>query len=256
MDPIGAIRAFGASLLDLLVPRRCAGCLETWQDHAGRSWCGRCWDGLPWIRSPQCPVCGHPYLDSPSAADHLCGPCLLVPPAFDGARSATLYSGEIRKRIHEVKFGGQLVWIPPLAELLMHCWTGWNPASADGLVPVPLHVRRVRERGFNQAALLANAMGRRLRLPVHHDVLTRFRWTEPQTRLKREDRLRNVADAFQVANRGKARNRSLLLIDDVFTTGSTVAACAGALRDAGALRIYVLTVARSLPGWKPAERDV
>jgi ComF family protein len=160
----------------------------------------------------------------------------------------------VRKRIHEVKFGGKLYWIPPLGELLLESWYSWDPGEVDGLVAVPLHVRRVQQRGFNQAALLAAFLAKRLKLPVRNDVLGRVRWTEPQTRLNREDRLKNVADAFQVRDEATVQNRTLLLIDDVLTTGSTVAACAHALKDAGALRVYVLTVARSLPGWKPAEQ--
>jgi ComF family protein len=178
---------------------------------------------------------------------------MLDPPPFDGARSVTLYSEVVRRRIHEVKFGGKLYWIPPLAELLAHGWDSWGPGKLDGLVAVPLHVRRVQQRGFNQAALLATFLGKRLDLPVRHDLLSRIRWTEPQTRLKREDRLKNVAQAFQVGNKEEVGNRRLLLIDDVYTTGSTVAACAEVLKDAGASRVYVLTVARSLPGLKPPE---
>ncbi len=250
------IRALGASLVDLLVPRLCAGCLGVRHGHAAHSWCESCWEGLPWIRSPICPVCGHPYLDAPAGSDHVCGSCVLSPPAFDEARSAALYSGDVRKRIHEVKFGGKLVWVPALAELLAQCWTVWNPATPDGIVAVPLHVRRVRERGFNQSALLARALGRRLHLPVRHDALRRVRWTEPQTRLNREERLTNVKDAFGVGDVEAVRKRTLLLIDDVLTTGSTVTACAIALRNAGVSRVYVLTVARSPAGWRPHEGDV
>ncbi|MHC1742342.1 MAG: double zinc ribbon domain-containing protein [Syntrophobacteraceae bacterium] len=253
MKPIGVLKALGASLLDLLVPRRCAGCQGTRLESREGRWCGSCLEQLPWIRSPLCPVCGRPYFDSPSSSDHICGDCLLLPPPFDGARSAALYSGIVRKRIHEVKFGGRLHWIPPLVELLLICWQDWNVAGLDGLVAVPLHVKRVQQRGFNQAALMTELLGKRLSLPVCHDALVRSRWTEPQTRLKREERLKNVAHAFTAGDRSSVRDRTLLLIDDVLTTGTTVAACVDALKGAGASRVYVLTVARSVPGWKPLE---
>jgi len=253
VDPLSILKALGASLLDLLVPRRCAGCQSDWPSSERSHWCGNCLEHLPWILSPLCPICGRPYFDSPSSSDHVCGDCLLLPPPYDGARSATLYSDTVRKRIHQVKFGGKLYWIPPLVELLVHCWNDWGVGEADALVAVPLHVKRLQQRGFNQAALLAEVMGKRLNLPVRHDILGRPRWTEPQTRLKREERLKNVAHAFTVRSKLDVEGRVLLLIDDVFTTGSTVAACARTLKDAGASRVLALTVARSLPGWKPAD---
>lgn len=253
MDPISLVKTLGASLLDLLVPRRCAGCQRGWPSPEESHWCGSCWEQLPWIRSPLCPICGRPYFDSPSSSDHVCGDCLLLPPPIHGARSATLYSDTVRKRIHQVKFGGKLQWIPPLVDLLVHCWEDWGVGGADGLVAVPLHVKRIQQRGFNQAALLAEVMGKRLKMPVRHDILWRARWTEPQTRLKREERLKNVAHAFAVPNKSNLEGQTLLLIDDVFTTGSTLAACARTLKEAGASCVLALTVARSVPGWKPLE---
>ncbi len=253
MKPIGALKALGASFLDLLVPRRCAGCGSACREVPNHYWCASCHEGLPWVRAPLCPLCGRPYFDSPTSSNHVCGDCLLVPPPFDGARSAALYSDIVRKRIHEVKFGGRLYWIPPLVQLLVDCLEEWSLKGLDGLVAVPLHVKRVRQRGFNQSALLAELLGKRLRMPVCRDALVRSRWTEPQTRLKREERLKNVAHAFAVGNRSSVRGRSILLIDDVHTTGSTVAACTLTLKEARAERVYVLTVARSVPGWKPLD---
>lgn len=253
MDSIGVMKALGGSLLDLLVPRRCAGCLCGIPKKEGAHWCAVCREAIFNIRSPLCPVCGRPHINSPSASDHTCGDCLLTPPPFEGARSAALYSGFVRKRIHELKFGGRLHWVPSLVELLSDCWDLWDVGLPDGLVAVPLHVKRIQQRGFNQAALLAEALGKRMRRPVRHDILVRLRWTEPQTRLKREERLKNVARAFSVQSSSGVAGRSLLLIDDVFTTGSTILACAEALKDAGASRVLALTVARSVPDWMSAE---
>lgn len=250
MTPTNVLKALGGSLLELLLPRRCAGCQFARPATQRGHWCAGCRDRLPWIRSPLCPVCGLPYFDSPASSDHVCGDCLLLPPPFDGARSATLYSDIVRKHIHDVKFGSRLHWIPALVELMADCWDQWDVRGLDALVPVPLHRRRIQQRGFNQAALLSQELAARLGLPVYYGTLVRSRWTEPQTRLKREIRLKNVARAFAVDDPSTVQDLSLLLIDDVFTTGSTVAACATALKDAGASRVFVLTVARSLPGWK------
>lgn len=121
----------------------------------------------------------------------------------------------------------------------------------DLIVPVPLHVRRLRQRGFNQAALLARELGRRLEIPVQCGALSRRIWTEPQTRLNREERLRNVKGAFAVLKPGDIGGARILLIDDVFTTGSTLCECAGALKETKAAEVHALTVSRSLPDWRP-----
>jgi ComF family protein len=117
------------------------------------------------------------------------------------------------------------------------------------IFPVPLHVKRVRHRGFNQAALLARTLGRRLGLPVSFDCLLRTCWTEPQTRLNREQRLHNVKDAFQVVDTDKVKDRRILIVDDVYTTGTTLNECAKTLKGAGALEVHAVTVSRALPDW-------
>lgn len=114
------------------------------------------------------------------------------------------------------------------------------------ILPVPLHIRRLRERGFNQSAFLARSMGRGLHLPVRFDVLDRKCWTEPQTRLSREERLQNVKDAFVVLKPGAVAERSVLLIDDVYTTGTTLSECARTLKEAGAAEVHAVTVTRAL----------
>ncbi len=112
---------------------------------------------------------------------------------------------------------------------------------------MPLHTRRLRQRGFNQAGLLARELGRRLHRSVRFDLLRRRQWTEPQTRLNREARLNNVKNAFEAGRPAEIRGRRILLIDDVYTTGSTLSACAGELKRAGAREVVALTVTRSVP---------
>ena len=116
-------------------------------------------------------------------------------------------------------------------------------------MPVPLHPRRLRTRGYNQAALLSKFLGSRAGIPVAYELLTRARETRPQTRLSREQRLANVRGAFLVADAEAVSGRRILLVDDVFTTGTTLDECALALKRAGAARIAALTVARSVPGF-------
>jgi ComF family protein len=244
------VNRLGQSLRELFLPRRCAGCQKTWLHGRQGFWCDGCLDELPWIESPLCPRCGRPFPKSASSPDHLCGDCLQSVFLFDRARSATQHAGVVRKRIHQLKFGGQLHWAPPLAELLVPLFRRETLPAVDIILPVPLHVKRLRQRGFNQAGLLAKTLGRQLGLPVQFEVLVRQCWTEPQTRLNREQRLQNVKDAFHVPVPGKVKGRRVLLIDDVFTTGTTLNECTKTLRAAGVLEVHALTVCRALPDGK------
>jgi ComF family protein len=120
---------------------------------------------------------------------------------------------------------------------------------------VPLHVKRLRQRGFNQSSLLAKFLGRTLELPVRFDILHRNRWTEPQTHLSRNERLVNLGKAFSVSSPVEIRGKPVVLIDDVFTTGTTIAECARTLKKEGAAEVHALTVSRSVPGWKVDSDD-
>lgn len=245
------LRQLGGSFLDLLLPRLCAGCKRVWLlSHEGY-WCRGCLDELAWVGFPRCPRCGRPFPKSPGSPDHPCGECISGRPPFDTARSAVIYAGVVRERIHQLKFGAQLHWVPPLVELLAAAFEKDGPGGIDFIVPVPLHVKRLRQRGFNQAGLLAKVLGKRIGLPVRFDLLARRWWTEPQTRLNRRERLENVKDAFGVVLPGAVQGRTILLIDDVFTTGTTLSECAKALKVTDAAGVHALTVARALPGWKP-----
>jgi ComF family protein len=147
--------------------------------------------------------------------------------------------------IHELKYNGRRELAEPLAELTAKAW-GDGLFPVDCMVPVPLHPRRLRERGYNQAALISKRLAVDIGLPVLPGVLVRSRMTESQTRLNAFDRRQNVDGAFDVPG-AECDGRSVLLVDDVCTTGSTLQACADALRLAGAVGVYALTVARS--GW-------
>jgi len=117
----------------------------------------------------------------------------------------------------------------------------------DYIIAVPLHKRRLRQRGFNQAGLIAQTLGRKLSVRRRFDILVRSQWTEPQTKLSRKDRLQNVKNAFEVLNPSAADGRCILLIDDVFTTGTTLRECSITLKRAGAAEVHAMTVSRALP---------
>jgi ComF family protein len=193
-------------------------------------------------------VCGRPFRDSGALSDHLCGECIDSAFHFDTARSATFHEGIVRDRIHQLKFDSQTEWAPPLAELLERAYSDWGLPAPDLIVPVPLHLKRLGERGFNQSGLLAGELGRRLNVPVSFDIISRQNRTLPQTRLNREQRLKNVRGAFEVTDAEKARGRRILLVDDVFTTGTTLSECARTLKRKGrASEVHALTVTRAAP---------
>jgi ComF family protein len=138
-------------------------------------------------------------------------------------------------------------WAPPLVELLDIAYAGWDLPAPDLIVPVPLHPKRLRQRGFNQSGLLAGEFSRRIKVPVSFDIVVRKKQTQPQTRLKRGERLKNVKGAFEISGAERIRGRRILLIDDVFTTGTTLSECAKTLKKGGATEVYAITITRALP---------
>ena len=239
---------FAASaVVELCLPRSCAGCQKI-GTLPQKSWCGACWEKMSRIAPPLCPGCGRPFMDSPASSDHLCGDCIERSFRFDSARSAVLHEGAVRTRVHQFKFGGQLKWTPCLAELLETAYLEWGLEAPDLIVPVPLHPKRLSERGFNQAGVLARELGRKIKTPVSPEALLRKNRTSPQARLKRNERLKNVKGAFEISDDRKVRGGRILLIDDVFTTGTTLSECAKVLKArGGALEVHALTVTRALP---------
>lgn len=174
----------------------------------------------------------------------LCSSCRRSPSALDGIRSAAIFDGPLRSAIHHFKYHNRQILAGPLALLLRDCWER-PPVPVDVLVPVPLHKRRLQERGYNQAALLARELGRLVTLPVVERVLRRERYTRVQVGLSARERRENVAGAFHCLD-GAMRGCRVLLIDDVCTTGATLEACAVALRQEGkAKAVWALTVARA-----------
>jgi ComF family protein len=172
-----------------------------------------------------------------------CEACLRRRPAVDAVRACGAFQGPLRQAIHRLKFANERYLAVPLAGLLADAWN-FAPPSADTLVPVPLSCARERQRGYNQSALLAREAGRLLALPVDCDALVRTRETPPQMGLHREQRLTNLRGAFR-ADPARVRGRKVCLVDDVSTTGATLAACAAALRQAGATAVFALVLAKT-----------
>lgn len=223
----------GRVLVDLLYPPRCIGC-----GQGGSLYCRACRDSVRLIVPPVCPLCG-----APQDRQALCARCADRPLLVDGIRSAALFEGTLREAIHQFKYGYVRELAAPLADLLIACFQE-IPVRADVIVPVPLHRRRLKERGYNQAVLLAERLGEAAGISVARDMLYRNRHTMSQAMLNAQERRRNVEGAFSCANRS-VHGKRVLLVDDVCTTGATLEACSVALKERGALSVWALTVARA-----------
>ena len=231
--------------LDLLLPAHCHQCGGPARHPELPYFCVSCWEAIPRFTGTRCAGCGIP-LSPPAAEPARCGACLTQTLPFDRALAAAPYRGTVQTAIHLFKYQGKHGLAEPLARLLVPLLQ--EAPAVDLLVPVPLHPRRLRQRGFNQAALLAYRLGRRTGLPFHPDALTRVRWTPPQVTLERETRLRNLRGAFALAVPEAVAERRVGLVDDVYTTGATVRECARVLKQGGARTVTVLTLALSEPG--------
>ena len=216
--------------------------------------CPACSDNFSPVGSPLCSQCGLMF-QSRAGDDHHCGECLEKPKRFRTARAFGVYDHALMESIHRFKYKGKVQLARPLGTLLLAALlTYWDDDPPDLLAPVPLHTRRFRERGFNQAFLLIRdwpriAAALSVALPnvtIDREVLLRTRWTEPQTGLGRSTRLKNIKNAFGVNDETRVFQKKILLVDDVYTTGATVDECAGVLLKAGAEWVDVLTLARTI----------
>lgn len=223
------------AVVSFLFPERCVGC-----GKEGDFICRLCQQSLLQITLPDCPRCG-----SPQAEGKLCPDCTGRQVKFDGIRSPFRFDGAIRQAIHELKYRNLRAIARPLAELLQQ-YLITNPIPAEILVPVPLHRKRLRERGYNQSDLLAQELSQLTNLPTIGDCLIRQRYALPQARTSNvEERKSNIDGAFTCLD-GRLRDKRVLLIDDVATSGATLDACAEAIKAAGASSVWGLVMAREI----------
>ena len=236
----GGVRPWLTAALDLLFPPFCPVCHAALGAGRRDPLCGACWQALERIAPPWCRRCGQPL-----SIEGLCGECRTRRRPFAYARAAVRYGPIAREALHAFKFGGRRALAAPLADLLAGLGLRALPGAApDLLVPVPLHARRERQRGYNQSALLAKRLGRGWGVPVATDALGRALATAPQTDLNAAARRKNVRGAFTVRRPELVVGRHVLLVDDILTTGATVGECARCLTSAGAAAVGVVTVAR------------
>lgn len=234
-------------LLHMVLPVDCTGCGIALRDDPVPFFCRRCWADLQPICGPACPRCGRPFTSEATliySPDHLCASCRLRRPSYTRAWSLYSYVPPLQDAIRLFKYHKKVVLADALGDLMQHIFP--SLPEIDLLMPVPLHPIRLKEREYNQSLLLADRLNYRLGLPCSYDNLVRLRQTPPQTELSRAARLKNLRRAFAVRRPDEVNGKRILLIDDVFTTGTTVNECAKALRKAGAADVYVATLARTL----------
>jgi ComF family protein len=229
--------------IDMLLPPACLLCGQLIPPaREGIFLCSACLTGMPPIAPGHCPRCARPY---PHATmNHLCGPCLKRPIAFTAANAARRYEGVARDAVQRLKFRGRLDLAAPLGQLLDQALVrnqeGFLPHC---IVPVPLHPRRLRQRGYNQALEIARPVARRMQVQLDSRLLARIRPTDPQQELPAAARRSNVRHAFTLTK--SPAGQRVLLIDDVMTTGETAWECCRILRAGGAAQIRVAVFARA-----------
>ena len=230
------VRHVGRALLDFVLPPRCAGCAEIIDDVDG--FCSDCWTQVDWLGTRGCARCGLP-LEGTEA--ETCARCLAQPPPLERMRAAVAYGDLPRAIALRLKYGRKIA----LARTMARYMGPLREAGGEGLVvPVPLHRWRLWSRGFNQSGLVARELGRLWHLPVDQRLLTRVKATQPLKGLNYNQRRKAVAGAFRVVANTRLDGQTIILIDDVLTSGSTAEACARALRKAGAGRIELISWAR------------
>lgn len=229
------LERLATTVTDVIFPPVCAGC-----GRLGTLLCEPCVNALVPVERPLCDRCGRGLTHHATPA--LCSTCAAEPPLLRQARAPLLYVDPTSKLIHRMKYDGHFALARPLAAIMAARWPVWD-MPVDLILPIPLHPRRQRHRGYNQSTLLARHLAGALALPFDDKALRRHRHTQPQIQLGPEERRSNVTGAF-VAVPERVGGRHIVLIDDVYTTGATTAAAAEALLAAGAASASAYCLAR------------
>jgi ComF family protein len=243
---MSGLKSWSDAFLAFFFPEVCQRC----ENHRARPdqgyLCDTCREGVRLVQPPFCQRCGLPFKGE-ITNEFECANCKIKDFQFCWARAAMEAADVALDVIHRYKYRGALYFEPFLAGVLIERASPLlQQATWDAIVPVPLHPLKKREREFNQAARLARCLGRSLHIPVNENWLQRVKYTRTQTKLARRERDENVKGAFLARNTPELSGKRIVLVDDVFTTGSTTNACASALRKSGAGQVCVWTVARAL----------
>ncbi|MEN8134823.1 MAG: ComF family protein [Thermodesulfobacteriota bacterium] len=232
-----------SSVTELLFPASCLACGQPPEQFGKIMLCRSCLAEVRLIDRPLCKCCGRPFHEA-TGDEHLCGLCLKDHYHFDMARALVQYRPPITTIISRFKYHGQTTSLKSFQAIQQQLPGLTDLNQPDLIIPIPLHLKRLRQRGFNQALLLARALYPNHQQLIDFRVLERHRFTEPQTGLSGKIRRKNLKNAFRVKDEEVVKGKRVLLVDDVFTTGTTVNECAKVLKKAGSQEVQVLTIAR------------
>lgn len=235
--------------MGLFFPANCLLCGETLESLNRSFICVSCWQSIEWLPPVCCARCGKPISFNENLnLPHICPDCQIEPPYFQKLFSSTLYKGVMAEAIKLFKYSGKRGVIRGFARIIKTCVQRFDLEclGLEAVVPIPLHPKKLRERGYNQAEDVAKVVGRYLSLPLWNDYLVRVRYTKPQTKLKEQERKENIKGAFSVPGKKKQKgeDKKILLVDDVYTTGVTLNEASREMRGCGA-EVFSFTLARS-----------
>ncbi len=234
-----------SDLADILFPPRCIICGGSPERGGKAPFCSDCLRKVSFIKPPLCTCCGLQFADT-GGANHLCGDCLSKRPFFSTARALGIYDTILLDTIHLFKYGGNILVGERMGRVMAgHRYDSLSISEFSLIIPIPLHPKKLRERGFNQSLVLGREIAKKFSIPLDFDTLIRKNDTKPQVNLGRSERMKNVKGAFMVRQKERIEGERILLVDDVYTTGSTVNECARVLRAAKASDVAVLTLARA-----------
>ena len=235
------LRDMSETAITFLYPAECRVCKESLGATSVPYICNNCWQDILFLEAPWCDICGTPGVDG------RCDECATTPPRYGKLRSIAFYQTTLQQAIHFFKFEKKRVLARHLIQLInAHIPLDCRIAAYDFILPIPIHKKRLRERGFNQSRLLADGIAKAGGVPILTDTLVRHRHTVAQSRLDREARQQNLMGAFEIRNPDIIRDKRLLIFDDVFTTGATIREAVHELWTADPAEVDVLTLARTL----------
>lgn len=244
------VKSLGKGLISLLLAADCRVCQRPLEPSNFTFVCLDCWSKIKWLQAPYCSKCSKPLPFSPTLQDVptlLCSECGRQHFYFKKVFIPTLYEGVMKKVIHLLKYNKKTGIMRSLKRIIKSYFDhlDFSFSHLDLVVPIPLHPRKLKERGFNQAELIARVIARYLQVKLAKGNLRRVKATITQTTLSRKERIKNIKKAFEIKDKDEFQAKSVLLVDDVYTTGTTIREAAKVLKQAGAEEVYVFTLARA-----------
>ncbi len=243
MSLLSAAQSIIEDISAVFFPPSCGLCDQPVRDRDAII-CGACRDCLISIPEPICEICGMPLSADVPPVNPVCGACLSAPPPYSKARFGVVHAGNVRHALIGFKYYGQIHRRAALARILTERFDHYFSAdNAEMIIPMPMHPRRLIERGFNQVVLLGESLERHTGISMCRTVLTKIRDTPPQVGLPRAQRVKNIKGSFGINGNERIRGKRVLLVDDVSTTGSTISEASKTLMHSGASRVEVIVLA-------------